>query len=103
MRRREIRSDLPPDTLHREDFQTCPHCGRKYKYEIWDGCAFILIASIPITSHMHKKGNVIIVSECPRCFGYSWCHEDYFHVCQEMNAPKEWIDKMQEAENEKAG
>lgn len=80
---------------HRRDFETCPSCGHRMKYEDWDKYATILILDI-----IHgKHGSVGVVSECPKCFEKSWTHQlviGYFEHISE-----EWQDAVDKERKER--
>ena len=69
---------------HRRDFETCPFCDHKMPYLKWDEYAIILVLDVV----QGKHADVVVVSECPKCFEKSWTHQDgplgdYEHISME--------------------
>jgi hypothetical protein len=56
---------------HREDFETCPNCSRKMDSNKWLKISHTLI----LEPRFYRRGSVVIISECPKCFHSSWIHE----------------------------
>ena len=75
--------------IHREDFETCPHCREKFDVEEWKKTAHTLI--LPIVNGCHEY--IAIVSGCPKCFEKSWVHHHLIQVriaSEKKVFPAEW-------------
>lgn len=59
---------------HRGDFETCPWCEQKFEYDIWDSNAKEVRFSQTI--NFSKSGKAIVLSDCLKCSGDSWVHQE---------------------------
>lgn len=73
---------------HRLDFETCPFCDHKMPYLKWDDYAVILVLDIV----QGKHADVVVVSECPKCFEKSWTHQCGIGDFEEMSV--EWQEAV---------
>lgn len=79
---------------HRADFETCPHCQRRFDADKWDSSATTLILS----PSCYKSGCVAIVSECPSCFEPSWVHQSMSCVRYLSQWPEKWRNAVEKRE-----
>lgn len=73
---------------HRRDFETCPFCSHKMPYLKWDDYAVILVLDVV----QGKHADVVVVSECPKCFEKSWTHQCGIGDFEEMSM--EWQEAV---------
>ena len=73
---------------HRADFTSCPceGCDARFDFEVWDKHAVMLVLD-PVRG---KHGSVVLVSECPTCFGRSWVHCSFDAFLWDETQPKAW-------------
>lgn len=89
MKKRIVTSSSDNHLNHRGDFETCPHCDKKFKSDIWDKAAHTLIRA----PHCYKSGCVAIMSECPKCFENSWVHHKVDMFEYDDAWPQKWKEK----------
>lgn len=89
-------SSLEERSNHREDFESCPHCDKKFENSTWDCQAYLLI----LNPAFFKASSVSVMSECPACFEKSWVHHR-INSFGFSEWPQPWIDAVKKLEDEK--
>lgn len=80
---------------HRQDFDTCPHCGKEFNHnEVWLKHRTAICTGIV----QQKTDDGVVISECPSCFEKSWVHYGLRHTYQFTEAEqkastKAWNDR----------
>lgn len=90
-----------PMSAHRSDFETCPHCERRFEYRKWNERT-VAVAICPVGGHVMKHATL---GECPHCEKESWVHHDvsFFRV-QRFDGGDDWkaaVSAIEELESQR--
>ncbi len=72
---------------HLGDFKTCEHCGLEQDFPAWQKQATILV----IDTVWDKRGSLVTVMECPKCFETMWVHAPFAYFLSDEAYPEEWV------------
>jgi len=89
-KRKTIRKvGVEPYQSHRNDFRTCPHCDHCMDHKEWDKAAHTLV----LEPRCYKSGNIVLITECPKCFEDSWVHKP-MSCFEYTDAPEKWKEAV---------
>lgn len=72
---------------HFGDSKTCPNCDFEQEYDEWAKLATKLV----LDTVGGKHGSVVVIMECPKCFGSIWVHVPIPFSEYDDAYPKEWV------------